>query len=130
MLSNTELVQQIYAAIARGDIGAVITMMTDDVEIHVPGPDVIPFTGTFRGPEGVGHFFQAIGANAEVASLEPTEFIADDDQVVVLGNENLTAASTGRSWSTEWAMVWTIVEGKVSRLREFHQTHAIAAAFE
>ncbi|MBW3665518.1 MAG: nuclear transport factor 2 family protein [Actinobacteria bacterium] len=130
MPSNIELVQQIYAAIGRGDIGTVTAMMTNDVEIHVPGPDVIPFTGTFRGADGVGQFFQSIGANCDVVALQPTEFVADDDHVVVVGSETLTAKPTGRSWSTEWAMVWTILEGKVSCLREFHQTHAIAAAFE
>lgn len=130
MPSTIELVQQIYADIGRGDLGAVITMMTDDVEIHVPGPDVIPFAGTFLGADGVVEFFKSIGASADVVALEPAEFIVDDDHVVVLGSENLMARSTGRSWSTEWAMVWTIVDGKVCRLREFHQTHAIAAAFE
>ena len=130
MPSNIELVQKIYAAIGRGDIDAVVAMMTDDVEIYVPGPDVIPFTGTFLGADGVVEFFRSIGANADVVAFQPAEFVVDDDHVVVLGSENLTAKSTGRSWSTEWAMVWTIADGKVSRLREFHQTHAIAAAFE
>lgn len=130
MPSNIELVQQIYAAIGRGDIGAVIAMMTDDVEIHVPGPNVIPFTGIFSAADGVAKFFRSIQANADVVALQPAEFVADDDHVVVLGSETLTARSTGRSWSTEWAMVWTVVDGKISCLREFHQTHAIAAAFE
>lgn len=129
MPNSVELVQQIYAAVGRGDIGAVIEDMTDDVEIHLHGPAEIPFAGTFTGPDGVGRFFQAIGNSADVHELEPREFIADGDQVVVLGRERLTAKPTGRSWETDWAMVWTVRDGKVSRLREFHQTDAIAAAF-
>jgi len=129
MQENVQLVQQIYAAIGRGDIPEVIGMMADDVEIHLPGPSEIPFAGTFTGHEGVGQFFQAIGANADILQFEPREFIAQGDHVVVLGHERLTGKSTGRSWDTDWAMVWMIRDGKVTSLREFHETSAIAAAF-
>ncbi len=126
---NIKLVQEIYAAVGRGDISAVVDRMTDDIEIEVPGPAEIPFAGDFHGADGVGLFFQAIGANADVHVLEPREFIADTERVVVLGHEKLTAKRTGRTWETDWAMVWTTRDGKVSRLREYHQTDAIAAAF-
>lgn len=129
MQENVQLVQQIYSAIGRGDIPGVVGMMAADVEIHLPGPSEIPFAGTYAGHEGVGQFFQAIGANAEVLRFEPREFIAQDDHVVVLGHERLTARPTGRSWETDWAMVWTVRDGKVASLREFHETGAIAAAF-
>lgn len=126
---NVQLVQQVYAAIGRGDIPAVVAMMTDDVEARFPGPSRIPFAGTYRGRDGVGRFFQAIGANAEVHRFEPQEFIAEGDQVVVLGRERLTAKPTNGSWESDWAMVWTVRDGKVSLLREFHETYAIAHAF-
>jgi ketosteroid isomerase-like protein len=131
MEKNVELVQDIYAAIGRSDMPAVLGRMAEDIEIHLPGPSEIPFAGTYRGHDGVGHFFQALGANVrwDTRKLEAREFIAQGDQVVVLGHETLTAEPTGRSWDTDWAMVWTLREGKVARLREFHQTDAIAAAY-
>lgn len=129
MASNIELVQQVYAAIGAGDFPEVFARMTDDVEMHLPGPPEIPFAGTYRGHDGVGRLFGAIGEAADIERFEPREFISDGDQVVALGIEELRAKATGRPWKTEWAMVWTIRDGKVSRVREFHQTDAIAWAF-
>ena len=126
---NVKHVQQIYEAIGRADIPTVVRMMTDDVQIRFPGTAAIPFAGTHRGAEGVGQFFQAIGANVTIHQFEPREFIAQGDQVVVLGHEQLTATPTGCPWETDWAMVWTLRDSRVSLLREFHDTDAIAAAF-
>jgi len=128
--SNVELVQQVYAAIGRGDIPRVLDAMAEDVEIHVPGPPEIPFAGTFKGHAGVAAFFQAIGTNAEIHEFQPREFVAGDDAVVVLGRERLTARATAATWETDWAMAWTLRDGKVSLLREYHQTDAIAKAFQ
>lgn len=126
---NVQRVRQTYEAIGRADIPTVISMMTDDAQIHFPGPAAIPFAGTHRGAEGVGQFFQVIGANVTIHQFEPREFIAQGDEVVVLGHEKLTATPTGRAWETDWAMVWTLRDGQVSLLREFHDTDAIATAF-
>jgi uncharacterized protein len=126
---NVHVVQQVPGAPGRGDIPAVLSMMTDDIHIHLPGPSEIPFAGSYRGHEGVGRFFQAIGTHAEVRHFEPREFIVQADEVVVLRREQLTAKATGRSWETDWAMVSTLRNGKIARLREFHETGSIAAAF-
>jgi uncharacterized protein len=126
---NTDLVKQIYAAIGKGDIPSVLGAMAENVEIRFPGPTHVPFAGTFRGRSGASDFFGAIGTNVDVHEFEPREFIEDGDLVVVLGHERLTARSTGRSWETDWAMAWTVRDGRISLVREFHQTDAIAAAF-
>lgn len=129
MNRNVDIVQGIYAALGRGDMPAVLAAMAEDVEIQLPGPPEIPFAGTFQGHDGVGKFFQTLSECADVGAFEPREFIAQDDQVAVVGHEQLTAKPTGRSWDTGWAMVWTVRDGKVALLREFHQTDAIAAAY-
>jgi uncharacterized protein len=128
--TNVELVQQVYAAIGHGDIPRVLDAMAEGVEIRVPGPPEIPFAGTFQGHAGVATFFEALVASVEIHEFEPRQFVADDDTVVVLGRERLTAKATGHTWETDWAMAWTVRNGKVSLLREYHQTDAIAGAFQ
>lgn len=128
--TNIELIQRAYGAIGRGDISGLLDLMADDVEIQFPGPPTIPFAGTHQGHRGVGDFFQSIGANVDIHAFEPREFIADGDVVVVLGNERLSARPTGRSWETDWAMAWTVRDNEICLLREYHQTNAIAQAFE
>jgi ketosteroid isomerase-like protein len=129
---NVQLVERAYEAMGRGDLAELVSIMAGDVEIHCPGPSVIPFAGTYRGHDGVALFASDVFESIDWDTREfaPREFVAEADQVVVLGDERLTAKPTGRSWAAEWAMVWTVREGKIARLREFHQTHAIASAFE
>lgn len=126
---NVALIEQAYMAVAQDEIPRLIEMMADDVTIHLAGPDGIPFAGTYRGREGAGQFFLDLAGSATIEQFEPTEYIADRNRVVVLGHERLTARETGRTWDTGWVMVWTIDDGEITGLREFHQTAAIARAF-
>lgn len=126
---NVELVRQAYAAVGQGEIPRLLEMMSEDVEIQLPGPTQIPFTGTYRGREEAGQLFLTLAESAKVERFEPIEYIAHGDQVVVLGHEQLTAKPTGRTWATDWVMCWTVHNGEITALREFHQTAEIAAAF-
>ena len=128
---NVQIVKDAYDAIARGDLPALLRTIADDVQIHVPGPAAIPFAGIYRGHEGVSRFAQHLveSIDWDTRQFRPREFIAEGDQVAVLGDERLTSKVTGRMWETEWAMAWTLRDGKIALLREFHQTDAIADAF-
>jgi uncharacterized protein len=126
---NAELVMSVYQAIGEGDIPTVLGAMADDVEIRFPGPSVIPFAGVFQGHSGVGDFFTAIGGSTEVHEFQPLEFISQDNLVVVLGRERITALPTGRTWATDWAMVWTVESGRIQSLHEYHETATIGEAF-
>ncbi|MFW6034158.1 MAG: nuclear transport factor 2 family protein, partial [bacterium] len=105
MNQNVKLVQDVYAAIGSGDVPAVLGMMADDVEIRLPGPPEIPFAGTYRGHDGFTRFATAMAGSIDWSTrkFEVQELIAQDDQVVALGHEQLTATPTGRSWDTDWA---------------------------
>jgi ketosteroid isomerase-like protein len=52
---NAQTAQEGYAAFGRGDVPAILELLTDDIEWIEPGPpDVIPAAGTYRGKEEVG----------------------------------------------------------------------------
>src|SRR5919199_1815223 len=122
------VVQQAYEAFGRGDIPAVLDLLTDDVEWTLQGPSVIPFAGTFRGREGIGEFFSVLDETLEFEQFEPREFVAQGDTVVVLGYERSVAKTTGRSYEQEWAHVYTLRDGKIATGRFFEDTAAEAAA--
>jgi len=46
----------------------------------------VPFSGVFSGKKGVLDFFQQIAASNEFHEFNVTDFIADGDKVVALGN--------------------------------------------
>ncbi len=58
---NADVVQRNYAAVSRGDIPALLDLLTEDVEWTFQGPPVIPFAGTRHGREAVEEFFTRWG---------------------------------------------------------------------
>ena len=63
--TNADVVQQGYEAFGRGDIPALLDLLTDDVEWTLQGPSVIPFAGTRHGHEGVAEFFSVLGVTLD-----------------------------------------------------------------
>ena len=128
--TNAEIVQEIYEAVGRGDIPALLDFLTDDVEWTFQGPSVIPFAGTRCGREGVAEFFSLVGRNLEFERFEPREFVAQGGTVVVLGFERSLIKPTGRTFEQEWAHVYKLRDGKVAKFLALEDTAAHAAAFD
>ena len=127
--ANLQTVQEIYAAFGRGDIPSILSRLSEDVEWGVTGPAQTSYAGRRRGHEQVIQFFTVLSQTVEVQRFEPGEFIAQGDQVVVLGDERLLVKATGRTAENTWVMVFTLRDGRVTRFREYDDTAAVAAAF-
>lgn len=126
---NVDVVQQTYEAFGRGDIPAVLNLLTDDVEWTFQAPSVVPFAGTRHGREGVAEFFSLVGENLEFQQFEPRNFVAQGDIVVVLGYERNLIKPTGRTFEQEWVHVYTLRDGKIAKHRGFEDTAAYVEAF-
>jgi ketosteroid isomerase-like protein len=127
---NADVLQRMYEAFGRGDIPAVLDMLTDDAEWTLRGPSALPHAGTHRGREGIAQFFSSLGENLEVERFELREFVAQGDTVVVLGDERCTVKTTGRTFEQEWAHVYTLTDGKIATGRFFEDTAAQVVAFD
>lgn len=127
--ANTQAVQQIYADFMQGNIPAILSRLNPDVAWTNAGPEAVPYARKRRGAEAVQQFFETLGANVEVQSFEALEYFASGDRVVVLGTWSGKAKTTGRSFSSDWTMAWTIRDGQILSFRSYEDTHALAAAF-
>jgi ketosteroid isomerase-like protein len=128
--TNLDIIKEAYAAFGRGDIAAVLRVQAPNVELEYAGPGQIPWSGNFRGLDGAKKFFAAIEAEAEIDIFEPQTFVAQGDQVVVLGFEKVRSKRTGRSFENHWAHSFTLADGKIIKFREYAKTAAVAAAFD
>jgi uncharacterized protein len=126
---NTTLVKQAYAAFKRGDMDALMKSYADDISWEVYGPSTIPTAGSRQGLPGIKDFFVTLDSAMTLQSFEPREFIAQGDQVVVLGEYAWTVKATGRTFKSNFAHVSTVRNGKIVRFREYTDTAAGAAAF-
>jgi len=127
---NTKVVQDAYAAFGRGDIPGVIANLADDVVwngVYGAGPHV-PTSGERRGKAAVSEFFGQVAANVNFLKFEPREFVATGDKVVALGHYTATTP-TNRTFDSDFAMVFTLRDGKVTHFQEFTDSAAINAAY-
>ena len=110
---NTELIKGIYDAFGRRDIPALLNSLADDVGWVIPGQeDGIPYAGTYHGKESVAQFFTLLAENVDYDLLEPREFVAQEDCVAVFGRYEGRVKPSGNAVKCEWAMRWTIKDGK------------------
>lgn len=126
---NTNIVKQTYECFLRGDIESLLKLYSEDVQWEVYGPPSIPTAGERKGLAELRQFFAQVNDSLEAKSFEPQEFIAQGDQVVVLGQYNWIAKPTGRNFNANWAHVVTLKDGKITRFREYTDTAAGVVAF-
>lgn len=127
--ANLAIMKDAYAAFGRGEIDAVLSVHDPNTELEIAGPTDIPWAGHFRGHDGVRKYFAAIEAEAEIDAFEPHAFLAEGDNVVVLGFEKLRSKRTGRSYETHWVHAFILANGKIVKFREYCDTATVAAAF-
>ena len=127
--TNADVVRQVYEAFGSGDIPAMLGMLTDDVEITLQGPPVLPYAGTHRGHESFAEFVSLLGETLEFERFEPREFVAQGDTVVVLGDDRSLVKSTGRAFEEEWAHVYTLRDDKIAKGLLIEDTAAQVVAF-
>ena len=126
---NVALVQSLYAAFAHGDMETLLGALAEDIEWVFPGPrDAIRFAGNHRGLPEVIAFFVALNEELEFEKLEPREFIAERDKVVVTGGSRIKGKRTGRAADNEWVAVITVRGGRIARYQVYEDTDALAAA--
>ncbi len=128
---NAKTVQDAYAAFGRGDIKGVLDTLDDQVTwkpITGAGPQV-PHAGERHGKDQVTEFFAILGRSLTFERFEPRDFIAQGDRVVVLGSYR-GRSRNGKTFESEWAMVFTLRNGKVVYFQEFTDSAAINAAFD
>lgn len=127
--ASVQTVERLYAAFGRGDFSTLLNGFSAEVDWDVPGPASVPICGRRHGREQVAQFFRTLGDTLETQQFEPQKFIAQRDDVVVLGHERHRVKATGRTVEADWVQVFTIRNGVVVRYREYIDTEAWAAAF-
>jgi uncharacterized protein len=126
---NVQVVKDAYAAFGRGDMQGLLALLAEDIEWTVPG-EGWPLAGTYRGHAGVAGFFQKISEMLKFSLLEPREFVAQGDRVLVVGFDRSRVKATNRTFEGHWVMAFTVRDGEVTNVREYIDTLALARGFE
>ncbi|MBK5395268.1 nuclear transport factor 2 family protein [Pseudomonas sp. TH39(2020)] len=126
---NVQIVKDAFAAIGRGDMQGLLALSAEDIEWIIPGEDW-PLAGTRRGHAGLADLFQTQSETMETSLMEPREFVAQGDRVLVVGFARGRIKATNRTWEDDWVFAITVRNGKLTHIREYIDTQALARASE
>jgi uncharacterized protein len=123
---NVQTVKDFFAAIGRGDREGLLALVAEDIEWIIPGEDW-PLAGTHRGHAGVQDLLRKASEEIET-STEPREYVAQGDRVLVVGFAEGKIKATNRAFEDDWVFAITVRDGKVTNIREYIDTQALARA--
>jgi ketosteroid isomerase-like protein len=125
--NNLDVVRRGYEAFGHGDMDTLLSLFDEQITWISPGPQDLPTSGRRTGRQQVTEFFSALSDVLEIQRFEPKQFIAQGDQVVVLGEDTSRVKATDKVIEGEWAHVFTLRDGKVVCFQEYIDTAELVA---
>lgn len=121
--SNVELIKHFYAAIARGDGPAALSMMDPAIIWNeaesFPYADHNPYVGAVAVAEGI--FFR-LATEWDRFQAVPGEFFDAGDTIVVTGRYRGTYNATRIAIDSQFAHFWRLHNGKVTGFQQYTDT--------
>jgi uncharacterized protein len=124
---NVQIVKDFLAAMSRGDRQGLLALSAQDIEWIIPGENW-PLAGEHRGHAGLADLLQKASDTVETSFPEPPEFVAQGDRVLVVGVATGKIKATNKPFKDDWVFDVTVRDGKVTNIREYIDTQALARA--
>jgi hypothetical protein len=124
---NLTIVKDIYDAVARGDVAAILDRVSDDVDWAAEAASkTAPWHGRRAGRDGVASFFGDLAASIEIGSFVPHSYAAGDGDVHLLVDWTIRSPKTGREAAMTMHHYWRLSGGKVTYFRGSEDTELTA----
>jgi len=125
---NVQVVQKAYEAFSKGDIPGILSQMDPGITFTIPGTQAVAMAGVRKGRAEVEKFFADLANREEFTKFEPHEYIAEGNRVVALVRYEGRDKTTNRNFAVDSAMLWTVVNGKITQFVEYTDTENLAIA--
>jgi ketosteroid isomerase-like protein len=126
---NVQVVKDFFTAMGRSDRRDLLALTSEDIEWIIPGEDW-PLAGTHRGHAGLEDLLQKASEKMETSVMELHEYVAQGDRVLVVGFAKGRIKATNKTWEDDWVFAITVRNGKLTNIREYIDTQALARASE
>jgi uncharacterized protein len=124
------IVKEIYDAVARGDVDAILDRVTDDVDWAAEAASsAAPWYGQRTGKNGAASFFGDLASSIEITQFTPHSYTAGDDNVHLLVDWAFRSLTTDRETSMTMHHYWRLRDGKVEYFRGSEDTALTAEVF-
>ena len=129
-MSNVDLIKNLYAAFGRGEIPAVLGVMSPNIRWHqAEGNPYRPSGEPWVGPDAVlNNLFMKLGAEWDGFTVRPVAYHDAGGTVVVEGRYTGTFKATGKSIDAQFCHIWGIGDGKIARFQQYLDTSKVQDA--
>ena len=124
---NVQIAKDLFLAMGRGDEQRLLALVDKDIEWIIPGEDW-PLAGTHRGRAGLALLLRKASEQLDTSYPKPPEFVAQGDRVLVIGVATGKIKATNKPFKDDWVFDITVRNGKLTRIREYIDTQALARA--
>jgi ketosteroid isomerase-like protein len=124
---NIQIVKGFFASMSSSDPQDLLALVAEDIEWIIPG-EGWALAGTHRGHAGVTAVLRRASQEIEMTYPTPPEFVAQGDRVLVVGVATGKIKATNLPFHDEWIFDITVREGKLTKIREYIDTQALARA--
>ncbi|MDR9751539.1 nuclear transport factor 2 family protein [Pseudomonas sp. SZMC_28357] len=126
---NIQVVKDFFKAMGHSDQLGLQALASEDIEWIIPG-EHWPLAGTHRGHSGLADLTREACEKLETSVMEFHEYVAQGDRVLVVGFAKGIIKATHKTWADNWVFAITVRNGKLTHIREYIDTQALARACE
>ncbi|MFF4324204.1 nuclear transport factor 2 family protein [Streptomyces sp. NPDC001568] len=120
--ANLALVRRAYRAFHERDVAALLETLDPQVEwVHPHGMAEYGLGGTKHGHAGVREFLSRVPAVLGGMRLQPEEFVASGNRIVVFGVRQVTSVR-GTTRTLPFIHSWTLRAGTAVRMEDVFDT--------
>jgi ketosteroid isomerase-like protein len=123
--ANKQLLQEIFAALAKSDSRPFVDAMADDFRWSMVGSN--KWARTYAGKQAViGELFAALRRKMDRITTTAHRFIADGDHVAVEAR-GANTTRTGLPYCNTYCFVFRLADGKLAELTEYMDSELVTA---
>jgi uncharacterized protein len=126
---NIKTVMSAYEAFGRGDVAAILAMVTDDVDWAAEAASpTAPWYGVRHGKDAVAQFFTDFGSAMEVEEFTPLTVAANETDVLSVVRCRTRSRRTGKPAAMDLHHLFKFRDGKIAYYRGTEDTAQTEAA--
>jgi hypothetical protein len=122
---SADVVKAFFAAFGRGDLAALVDsfhQQTSIVAVRDAERSDHQLYGTYRGREGASEFIANLGKTFDTKAFDVANVIGDGDVAFANGTFTHALKSNGKLYSSGWALMCLIEDGKILEYRFYEDS--------
>lgn len=127
----TAIVQTFLSRIFSGEMDQALALVDPEARFVSTNPQANPANplhGTFIGVDGAKQFFDGFTELLEPGEFQVTASFGDTEHAAFYGTLRHTVRKTGKPFASDWALICTVKNGRITLYHFYEDTGALLHA--